>query len=243
MNDTLIDQMEEVQERHFWFRARTEILLGLLASRLKPGDRVLDAGCGTGQLLAALPDHIRPAGLDTSPRALEHAARRLANRPADLRPGHLPEAFPFPPGSLDWVLLTDVLEHIEDDRASLRTLHTALAPGGGLLLTVPAFRFLWSRHDEEHGHFRRYTAPELRARLEEAGFVIERLSYYNFLLFPLVLAVRLVKKLTGDHGNDMALPSPPVNQLLYTLFRGERHWLVRHDFPWGVSLIAIARKP
>ena len=243
MNDALIDQMEDVQQEHFWFRARSGILTRLLASRLKAGDRVLDAGCGTGLLLASLPAQVHPVGLDSSPRALEHAGRRLAGRGAELREGRLPEAFPFEANSLQWVLLTDVLEHIGDDRATLAVLHRALAPGGGLLLTVPAFHFLWSRHDEEHGHFRRYRAPQLRALLLEAGFRIERLSYYNFLLFPVVLAVRLLKKLTGDQGNDMALPSPPVNRLLHTIFSSERHWLPRHDFPWGVSLIAIARKP
>ncbi len=241
MRDELIDQMERVQRGHFWFQARARILLALLEPKLSPGARVLDAGCGTGLLLSRLPGGLRLAGLDLSPRALEHAARRLPG--ADLRQGSLPAPQPFPPGSQDWILLTDVLEHVEDDAAALTALGGLLAPGGRLLLTVPAFRFLWTRHDEEHGHFRRYTRPELRARLEAAGFHIERLTFYNCLLFPAVLAVRALKKLSGRDGDDMEIPPRPLNTLFQWIFALERFWLPVAGFPVGVSLLSIARKP
>lgn len=241
MRDELIDQMERVQREHFWFQARSRILLTLLEPRLAPGARVLDAGCGTGLLLSQLPAGLRLAGLDLSPRALEHAARRLPG--AELRSGSLPGDLPFEPGSQDWILLTDVLEHVEDDDAALAALGGLLAPGGRLLLTVPAFPFLWTRHDAEHGHFRRYTRPQLRARLLEAGFTIERLTFYNTLLFPAVLAVRALKRLTGREGDDMEIPPAPLNTLFRWIFSLERLWLPVAGFPVGVSLLAIARKP
>jgi len=241
VRDELIDQMERVQREHFWFQARSRILLTLLRPRLQEGIRVLDAGCGTGLLLSQLPAGLRLAGLDVSPRALEHAARRLPD--ADLRSGALPGPLPFEAGSQDWILLTDVLEHIEDDAAALAALRGLLAPGGRLLLTVPAFPFLWTRHDAEHGHFRRYTRAQLRGRLEEAGFAIERLTFYNTLLFPAVLAVRALKRLTGRDGDDMELPPRPLNALFRWVFSLERHWLPVAGFPLGVSLLAIARIP
>ncbi|MFA7332322.1 MAG: class I SAM-dependent methyltransferase [Candidatus Delongbacteria bacterium] len=241
MKDELIDQMERVQREHFWFRARAEILLALLQPLLRPGLRVLDAGCGTGLLLSRLTGGLRLAGLDQSPRALEHAAARLPG--AELRAGSLPGPLPFQPASQDLILLTDVLEHIEDDAGSLLALRDLLAPGGRLLLTVPALPTLWTRHDEEHGHFRRYTRPQLALRLAAAGFELEKLSYYNCLLLPLVLAVRELKRLLGRDGDDMETPARPLNSLLYQVFALERHWLPRANFPLGVSLVAVARRP
>lgn len=240
MKDELIDQMERVQREHFWFRARALILLRLMRPLLKPGLRVLDAGCGTGLLLAGLPEGLELAGLDISARALEHAAQRLPG--ADLRQGSLPEAMPFAAMSQELVLLTDVLEHIPDHAGTLAALHEVLKPGGRLVLTVPAFRLLWTRHDEEHGHQRRYTRPELHCLLEEAGFTVDKLSYYNTLLLPLVLAVRVAKRLLGRDGDDMELPPAPVNALLYQIFALESFWLPWAGFPAGVSLVAVARR-
>jgi len=242
MDDRLIDQMERVQREHFWFRARAEIVLALLEPRLAPGMRVLDAGCGTGLLLSRLPAGVALAGLDASERALEHARHRLDARRADLRRGALPADPAFPPASFDWILLTDVLEHLDDDSASLAVLRGLLKPGGRLLLTVPAFRWLWTKHDEEHGHRRRYVRRELAARLAGAGLAVEKLTYYNALLLPLVLAARWAKRLTGRDGDDMETPAPAVNALLHRIFALERRWLRRRGFPAGVSLLAIARR-
>jgi SAM-dependent methyltransferase len=241
MRDELIDQMERVQREHFWFRARAAILHRLLRPWLRSGLRVLDAGCGTGLLLAGLPAGLRLAGLDSSPRALAHAAARLPG--ADLRLGALPGPLPFPPGGQDLILLTDVLEHIADDGAALAALAALLAPGGRLLLTVPAHPALWTRHDEEHGHQRRYTRRTLRRVIDQAGLRVERLTGFNCLLLPAVLAVRLLKRLTGRDGDDMEPPPAPLNALLQWIFALERFWLPHAGFPAGVSLLAIARRP
>jgi SAM-dependent methyltransferase len=240
MRDELIDLMERVQREHFWFRARAAILLRLLRPWLRPGLRVLDAGCGTGLLLSRLPPGLILAGLDASPRALVHARARLPQ--ADLREGTLPAPLPFPPVGQDLILLTDVLEHVEEDLSALRALRGMLAPGGRLLLTVPALPGLWTRHDEEHGHFRRYTRGQLRSLLLQAGLRVERLSHYNALLLPLVLASRWTRRLLGRDGDDMELPAAPVNALLYHVFALERHWLPWAGFPMGVSLLAVARR-
>lgn len=242
MQAHLFDQMEAIQRRHFWFRARARIVLALLERHWTQGCRVLDAGCGTGLLLSMLPADARLSGLDPSEHALEHARRTLSARSADLRKGSLPDALPFPAQSQDLILLTDVLEHIEDDGATLRSLRALLAPGGRLLITVPAYGFLWSRHDEEHEHFRRYTRSGLATLLAATGLRPLNLSYYNTLLFPLVLVIRVLKRITGDHGGDMDLPSPPVNELMYRIFAFERHWTGRLPMPFGVSLIALVER-
>jgi SAM-dependent methyltransferase len=242
MRDHLFDQMEATQRVHFWFRARARIVLRLLKPLLKPGMRVMDAGCGTGLLLSQLPGNLQLAGLDPSPKALEHAGR-LLGQGADLRQGSLPGEIPFDESSQDLILLTDVLEHIKEDRATLQALYRRLKPGGRLLLTVPAFSFLWSHHDEEHEHFRRYTKGELNQLLKDAGFKLDYSSYYNSLLFPLVLGIRLLKKVFGDKGGDMDLPAAPVNSILYHIFSLERLWIGRLAMPLGVSLIVLARRP
>ncbi len=243
MQDHLFDQMERVQREHFWFRARAEIVLDLLGRELRPGDQVLDAGCGTGLLLERLPPGHALAGLDCSEYALALAARRLAGREADLRHGKLPGECPFESASLDLVLLTDVLEHIEDDLGALRELRRVIRPGGRLLLTVPALPFLWSAHDESHGHHRRYRRRGLNLMLEAAGFLPRRVCYFNFLLFAPVLTVRVFKRLAGRRDSDMEVPAPFLNELFYRVFAAERGWLRNRGFPWGISLIALAEKP
>jgi SAM-dependent methyltransferase len=245
MQDHLFDQMEAVQKEHFWFRARTEILLHLLDKRLKPNQTVLDVGCGTGLLLSQLPQNLHLQGLDINEHALSFARKRLEDSghlSVDLRLGSLPNKLNFRSESADFILLTDVLEHIENDGTTLQALHGLLKPTGQLLLTVPAFDFLWSKHDEEHHHFRRYRREQLRQLLLSAGFTIEKLSYYNFRLFPIVLLVRFLKKMVRRDGDDMALPSKAVNKLLCTIFSAEKKHLEKANYPFGVSLLAIVRK-
>jgi len=237
--------MEEVQQTHFWFRARAEILLWLLKEHLEPGQSVLDVGCGTGWLLSLLPTGLDLKGLDPSDHALKLAQSRLESAAAaslDLRHGTLPDETAFEAECADWILLTDVLEHVEDDRAALSALRTLLKPGARMMLTVPAFDFLWSPHDVEHGHFRRYRRAGLQELLEESGFTIETLSYYNCRLFPLVLLTRWVKRLFGRNTDDMALPSAPVNTLLSRVFAGEKYRLRHGSYPFGVSLIAVVKR-
>jgi SAM-dependent methyltransferase len=245
VQDHLFDQMEDVQQQHFWFRARAEILLWLLRGRLQDGDTVLDVGCGTGWLLSLLPPNLRLMGLDPSDHALSLAKKRLeAKSPLalDLRSGILPDKPAFDSECADWIFLTDVLEHVEDDQGALEALRALLKTDGQMIITVPAFDFLWSQHDVEHRHFRRYRRKGLGELLEASGFTIETLSYYNCRLFPMVLLVRWLKKLLGREGDDMALPSPRINSLLRGIFAGEKHRLQKGSYPFGVSLIAVVKK-
>ena len=121
----------------------------------------------------------------------------------------------------------------------LASLRSRLRPGGAIVLTVPAFPFLWSNHDVSHHHFRRYTRESLRASAEKAGLKVSYSSYYNFFLFPVAVAARTVKRLTGRKTPDDALPGPLANGALRRVFGFERHLLGRLSLPFGLSLVAV----
>ncbi len=236
--------MAEVEERHWWFRARRDITGAAIARLgLAPGARVLEAGCGTGGNLAMLSGFGTVRAFEPDPAALEVAR---AKRRAEVVPGGLPDGLPADLLDLDLVCAFDVLEHIDDDRAAAAALCARLRHGGHLVVTVPAFAWLWSRHDDAVAHKRRYTRGELVRVLREAGLEIERCSYFNTLLFPLVALVRVGRRLLrleGDGTGEMALPGNLLNRLLYAIFAAERHLLETVDLPFGVSLLAVARRP
>src|SRR5437870_9217779 len=210
----------EEDRRHWWFRGRLAVLLAILRRVLPPGHaRLLELGCGTGNVLAALSEFGEAVGMETHPELI--AAARAAG--LDVRTGRLPEDLGVAPGWAEVVLLLDVIEHVDDDGAALAAARRAVAAGGLLVVTVPAYRWLWSGHDEVLGHRRRYTAAGLRAAAERAGFSVLKVSYFNTLLFPLLAAVRGWKRLRGDRGHDLRRPTAPLNRLLEGVFAFERH--------------------
>lgn len=242
MQAELYQQMRDIEDRHWWFRARREIISVLLSQmQLSPTNRLLDLGCGTGGNLEMLSRFGAVTGLELDQQAMELAQQR---RVANVLSGSLPDAVPYEAESFDCVTMLDVLEHVEKDEAGLRSVHRVLAPGGWLLLTVPAFQFLWGPHDTEHHHYRRYRAAELRRKLQGAGFTISKLSYYNSWLFPPIALLRLVHKAIpfGQAGGEERLPPGWLNHLLERLFASERWVLARSSLPFGVSLVAIAQK-
>jgi fermentation-respiration switch protein FrsA (DUF1100 family) len=160
----------------------------------------------------------------------------------DVRAGHLPDDLGVERGWAEVVLLLDVIEHVDDDLAALRAARAGVGEGGLLVVTVPAYQWLWSGHDEVLGHRRRYTAAQLCAVVEGAGFTTVRVSYFNTLLFPLLLVARAWKRLRGDRGHDLRHPAAPVNWLLEHVFAFERHLVPRVALPFGSSLLLIARR-
>lgn len=249
MRDVMYRVHAELQDAHWWFRARGEIVLALLGDALRERaarangsgarrPRIVDLGCGAGGMIGRLAALGEAVGMDASPAAVEYA-REVG---VDIHLGALPAPVPFADGSFDAATLLDVLEHIDDDRAALAAIRGLLRPGGILVVTVPAFPFLWSQHDELNEHRRRYVRAELREKLESAGFDVLRLSYFNTFLFPPIAAVRLAGRLGGRRDEPMEGRVPkPVNALLRELFASER-WLLRSgSLPFGVSLIAVAR--
>src|SRR3954454_19672450 len=192
MRHDFYGRYNELEDRHWWFVGRREILLRLLAHHLggSGSDReILDVGCGTGTMLGYLSAFGTARGIDADDSAVDYARRRGAT--ADHVP---PGPLPFSDASFDLVTALDVLEHIADDRAALAEMRRVLRPGGTLLLTVPAYEFLWGPQDEISHHERRYVARALRARLRAADVRIDRLTYFNTLLFPPIAAIRLLRR-------------------------------------------------
>lgn len=242
MEAEVYERMARMETRHWWFRGRRRILRHLLKRFTTPERpvRILEAGCGTGGNLEMLSAFGEVKAFEP-----EASARIHARRPGcEVQEGRLPVDHPFAGERFDWIVLADVLEHVEADGASLKALGSCLAEGGNLLLTVPACPFLWSRHDQLHRHYRRYRKADLRALLEDAGLEIRLLHYYNFWFFPVVALVRLLRRGSeGDRSDESHLPPAPLNRLAEAVFAGERHFLLRTGFPVGISLVAVAGRP
>jgi SAM-dependent methyltransferase len=202
---------------------------------------VLDVGCGTGYTLSRLPAGVRATGIDLSPTSVALARERAPG--ASIVQGSA-TALPFGDGTFDACIALDVLEHIDDDLGAARELRRVVRPGGVVLITVPALKLLWHAHDEALHHRRRYTLGEIVATTERAGLRVETQTYYNSLLFPLVLAQRVGGRLLGlakDGDSDLRIPPAPLNRALGAILSAERH-LVRYvRLPIGVSCLVVAR--
>jgi SAM-dependent methyltransferase len=242
MERAVFDRMAELDQHHWWFLARRRILEALIRRVVRPAHkaRILEVGCGTGHNLAMLKMFGR---VDAS--ELDHGARAVANKrlPRRVKQAKLPDLSMFERNGYDLIALLDVLEHVPDDLASLRAIHRRLKPGGALLLTVPANPWMWSAHDAAHHHFRRYTRKQLEQLFLRSGLEVQLLSYFNTLLFPLVAAARVAAKMLGrDSAND-TLPGEAVNAVLNKVFGLEAGIVGRLPMPFGVSLVAVVRRP
>ena len=246
MESELYDVIRRVEATHWWYAGRRAIVFDQLARLLPRGasPRVLDIGCGTGfnlEQTGAL--GVRGAvGLDLSAKALTFCRERGL---AQLVRGDAAQP-PFGDRTFDVVLALDLIEHVEDDRATLSGLWRVLKPGGRLIVFTPAFQFLWSAQDRVSHHFRRYTAPDLRSKLVAAGYTIDKLSYANTLLFPVVWGGRAVLRLSGRSGDvssENDLHPRWTNAALAAVFAAERPLLRLVNFPFGVSLLAVAARP
>jgi SAM-dependent methyltransferase len=243
MHPDVHEQMAQTQDHHWWFSARRQVL-GAVLNRLDlpRAARIAELGCGSGGNLALLARFGTLEAVELDDGARQRAA---ALQLCPVHAGHLPDAVPLAAHSFDLVCLLDVLEHVADDEAALRRVAQLLAPGGRALITVPAYGWLWSGHDEAHHHHRRYTAGALRSLAEQAGLVVHRLGYFNSLLFPLIAATRLGSKVLGRRdGSDAALPAPAINAALRAVFGFERHVAPHCLFPAGTSVLAVlGRQP
>lgn len=241
MESYLYEEMFRLEERHWWFAAKHRIILSLLQRHLPPSKetRIADLGCGCGRMLQLLSEHYSAVGIDASPIAIDFSKQRGVQ----IELGTLPDNLPLPKASCDAVVMLDVLEHLDDDIASARAAAALLKPAGLLLVTVPAYQWLYGPHDAAHHHRRRYSRPQLRQTLTHAGLKIDLITYYNTLLFPLALAQRLAQRFAKpDAPISTQPPAAPVNALFGSIFAFERHLIGRLPMPLGLSLIAVAHR-
>jgi SAM-dependent methyltransferase len=243
-----------VEDQHWWFAGRTRVLVNTLDRWLPAGAagrRVLDVGCGAGNMFHHLARYGSVQGLDSNARPLAIARQRGY----DVQQGSATQ-MPFPDATFDLVAALDVVEHVPDDAAVLAECRRVCRPGGFVIVTVPAFQWLWSHNDEINGHQRRYTRAELRSRLEDAGLAVRRATYNNFVIFLPAAALMLLRRgaakaprlaapTTDDDAYQVEMePAPPaLNAALDVVERMEACILRHADLPAGTSLIALAQKP
>lgn len=239
MEEALYDQFYEVEQRHWWFVARQEILLHYLDNvlRLPRNARILDVGCGTGAMLEALSKRAHAYGVDASERAVEYCQKRGLN---NVYCGDL-NAVPSD-NLFDCITFFDVIEHIENDVGVLQESLKLLTNDGSVLITVPAYQWMWSEHDVRNHHKRRYLTSNLRDTVQRAGFKVVHCTYFNTLLFPLALARRMWAKITNRMGDDLKMPPRVVNVALREVFRMEKHLVPWASLPFGVSIFCHATK-
>jgi SAM-dependent methyltransferase len=242
MERTVFNRLDQLEGQHWWFAARRKILKNVISqfAPKKSDLRLMEAGCGTGGNLQMLSSFGKLEAFELDDEARVIAKSKLS---MDIKSGMLPDQVPYKDGSFDVVVAFDVIEHVEKDVESLAKLGQQLAPGGRLVMTVPAMPWLWSKHDETHHHYRRYTSASLKEALLKAGLKPVRISYFNTLLFPLIAGLRLARKAFGiTESADDAMPSPAVNGILKSIFGFESNWVGKVTMPVGVSLLAVAQR-
>lgn len=241
MEETLYHLHFKQEESHWWFAARSEIIRHVIdrGGYLKPGETILDIGCGTGAIMRALADRYTMVGIDMSPLAVEYTRKR------GLGDVYLMPVQEFPKEKYDvrGAVLLDVIEHIDDDIDVLRTARDIVGPEGHIIITVPAYMWLWSAHDLANHHKRRYDARTLRAALDKAGLEPVKLTYYNTLLFPLAVIKKMIdrNKTAEQAASEVDQPPGWMNSLFKAVFRLEKYLLTWLRLPYGVSLMTIAR--
>ncbi|HEY0627222.1 MAG TPA: methyltransferase domain-containing protein [Allosphingosinicella sp.] len=238
MERVVYDRMAELDERHWWYRARRRILEQLIRRRIGlPKDaRILEIGCGTGHNVLMLKRFGEVDAIEIDPAARKLASERLGK---EVGSAPLPELPGVPEAQYDMIAILDVLEHVPEDREALRSIARRLKPGGKILIAVPAHPWMWSAHDVVNHHQRRYTKQGLRRVIADAGLKLDMMSYFNSLLFPLAAAARLGGRITGKEDSDDKLPPAPVNKAFEWLFGLERYAIGRISLTPGVSLVAI----
>jgi SAM-dependent methyltransferase len=240
------DKMRRLEDTYWWFVGRRALVRTLLDDRAARGASYLDLGCGTGAMSQELAERGTVTSLDFEHAALAYCRTRGLSRLVQASA----ETLPFPEDRFDVVTALDVIEHLDDDAAAANEIRRVLKPGGIAVVSVPAFRFLWSEHDVALHHRRRYRIGELRDLLRRAGLEVEHASYVMTALFPAVAAVRLVQKALGsDRKPPEAAKTThpdvtgPLNGALAGLLRAEAQVVRRVSLPFGVSLAAVAKKP
>jgi SAM-dependent methyltransferase len=243
MNVAEYAEMYKLETFYWWFVSRRQLLDELVAEIARTFTRptILDVGCGTGINHSVLSKYGTTVCTDPAGEAVAFSRSRGV---ADLAQSEI-ETLPFAPASFDVVTALDVLEHVDDDMVALREILRVMRDGGVLLITVPAYGFLWSEHDEALHHRRRYAASELRNKLTNAGFEVERITYYMCLLFFPILFIRFAQSLTKrsiEAKTSHVILPPWVNSLLVGILSFERMLLRHMNLPFGVSIVCSARK-
>jgi SAM-dependent methyltransferase len=240
VDEALYPHLYEIEDRHWWFRGRRAVIWALIVrAELPSSPRLLDAGCGTGRNLQEFGVLGRPEGVDTSQQAVDFCRRRGL---AGVRRAGL-EALPYDEASFDLLMACDVIEHVRDDRGALRELRRVAKAGARLLVTVPAYMWLWSHHDDSHHHLRRYTQHNLTELARSAGWTPLLATHFNSILLPPIALVRRVqRRRRKPESTDYELTPGWLNDALALPMRAEADLIRRGvSLPAGVSIGLICK--
>ena len=232
----------EVEDDHWWYRGRRRVIReALRALALPPGIEILDAGCGSGRNMVELAAFGTVTGLELAEASVEAARARGVG---EVIAGSVDE-MPFDDDSFDLAVSLDVIEHLADEHLSLRELRRVVRHGGRLLVTVPAYQWLWSDHDVVNHHYRRYTRASLEQAAADSGWETVSMTHFNGLLLPAAIAARVAMRLrnTDEPRSDLErTPRGPINTMLEWPLRAEARMIGSgRRMPAGLSLMAVFR--
>ena len=231
-----------IEDDHWWFRGRRAVLKSVLdyfVSSSKNQLDILEVGCGNGGNLKLLSNYGKLFAVELDDAARERAMHRGL---AEVERGWLPDNLPVKGSGYDLIAALDIIEHVDDEQRSIQALRDLLKSKGYVLITVPAYKQLWSRHDDISRHKRRYTRKQITAIVKDAGFDIIFCTYFNTLLFPFeAIYLKLSKLLNNNPYNVLRIPFAPINRLLEIIFLGESLIIPRFSMPFGLSVLVCAR--
>lgn len=241
MKQSAYKNLIENQECHWWYKGRRDVIKNTMRKYLlSTTNNILEIGCGAGGNLQMLKQFGEITAIEMDDFAREYAINSTG---IDVKKGKLPDNLLTHHSSLDVVCLFDVLEHVQNDVKALLKIHDILKPEGLLVITVPAYQWLFGNHDKQLEHFRRYSMKGLIKLIKGAGFSVTYKSYFNFLLFPVAVIMRILnnfnKKLIPLGTNK---PNDRINKLLYKVFKQEAKIIPRFKIPFGLSIIVVLRK-
>ena len=234
-------QTHQAEDWHWWYRGRRDVIRGAIGSLGLPANaHILDAGCGSGRNMVELAKFGTVTGIELAPASVERARRRGVGEVVE---GSLTEPLPFADDSFDLAVCFDVIEHLDDDGVALAELRRVARPAGRLAVTVPAYPWLWSSHDEVNHHRRRYTKDTLLAAAARAGWAPARTTHFNSLLLPAAALYRVVDRLVRPSppaAADLARTPGWLNAVLERPMRLEARLIRRgHRIPVGLSLLGV----
>jgi SAM-dependent methyltransferase len=234
-----------VEDEHWWFQGRRRFIDRLISRFVGEAGEAsfCEVGCGTGGNLAMLAAHAPVDAIEMEAYAREYAQAREVPGVRSVRDGSLPDELPLT-GPYKAVFALDVIEHLEPDRRALETLGGLLADDGVLVITVPAYQWMWSRHDEINHHVRRYSRTQIVEVVEAAGLQVVYSSYFNTLLAPVAMLARFAERVIGGRGGSVGLNLPPnwLNRSLTGVFGLEQYLAGTVRLPFGLSVAVVATR-